>query len=178
MVQAWSQLAAASTATDSADDPEGDFGSLDRLDVALSRLRRLWDQPGVRAWLTSRLDLDSMEASAFRTLRAIDQLGAVGASVNGVAKVLRIDASTASRFLDRAGIAGLVQRAPSPNDRRRSSFTLTDLGIEQLRQLRETRVTMLGELTTGWPTADLDGLVALLTRLDDAVQELSVDDDG
>lgn len=145
--------------------------------MALSRLRRLWDQPGVRAWFHGRLEPDGVEASVFRTLRAIDQLGP-GASVNGVAETLRIDASTASRFLDRACMAEYVQRSPSPTDRRRSSFTLTELGLDQLRQLRETRVAMLGELTVGWPASDIDDLVRLLTRLDDAVIELGADDGG
>lgn len=152
--------------------PSDGLDPLERLDVALSRLRRLWDQPGVRTWFSGRIDLDAVEASVFRTLRAVDQLEPDGASVNGVAELLRIDASTASRFLDRASSAAFVRRAPSPDDRRRSSFTLTDLGRDQLAELREARVQLLGALTADWTTADIDILVELLTRLDGAVAGL------
>lgn len=151
---------------------------LEGLDVALSRLRRLWDQPGVRAWFAHRIDLDAVDASMFRTLRAVDQLGPEDASVNGVADLLRIDASTASRFLERTSSSGFVRRSPSPGDRRRSSFSLTQLGREQLVALREARLALLGELTAEWPPDDIDRLVELLIRLDRSVAELGALDGG
>ena len=108
----------------------------------------------------------------FRTLRAVRLLGPAGASVNGVADLLRIDASTASRFLERAVGAGLAERTTSPSDRRRSSITLTDEGREHLRRLRDVRIELLGEVTTDWDRHDVDTLADLLARLDDAVSGL------
>ena len=171
-IQAPGELTAVDPAT------PGEFGPLEQLDLALGRIRRLWDQPGIRAWFAAHIDLDQVDASIFRTLRAVNQLGPDGASVNGVAEILRIDASTASRFLDRARAAGYAERSASPDDRRRSSFALTADGREQLRQLRKRRVELLGQLTTSWTVEDIALLVALLDRLDDAVIAVGIDHDG
>jgi DNA-binding MarR family transcriptional regulator len=149
---------------------------LERLDAALGRLRRLWEQPGVRDWFRGRLDLDEVAASVYRTLRAVNQLGPDGASVNGVAELLRVDGSTASRFLDRATAAGYVQRAASARDRRRSSFTLSAEGRRRLLDLRDLRVGLLEQLTHDWSADDVDTLIVLLERFDDAVVGLGIED--
>lgn len=164
------------TATDTA--TAGELGPLEQLDMALGRIRRLWEQPGIRAWFAARIDLEQVDASIFRTLRAVNQLGPDGASVNGVAEILRIDASTASRFLDRARAGGYTERSASPDDRRRSSFALTADGREQLRQLRNRRIELLGQLTTTWTVDDIELLIALLDRLDDAVIGFGIEHDG
>jgi DNA-binding MarR family transcriptional regulator len=153
------------------------LSSLELLDAALGRIRRLWDQPGVRNWFRSRLDLETVDASVYRTLRAVNQLGPEGASVNGVADLLRIDGSTASRFLERACAAGYVDRGSSRRDRRRSSFSLTAEGRQRLLSLRELRIGLLGELTMGWSQREIDELIDLLDRLDGAAVLLGLDDD-
>lgn len=145
------------------------LGELEHLDMALGRLRRVWDQPAIRAWVADGLDLDELDASIFRTLRAVRQLGPDGASVNGVADLLRIDASTASRFLDRARAAGYAERSSSPTDRRKSLFTLTADGRKQLLRVRTRRLELLGQLTESWSVDDIEQLIELLARLDDAV---------
>src|SRR5215211_112491 len=101
---------------------------LEDLDAALGRLRRLYDQPAVRAWFQQRLDLDDVDAVMYRTLRAVDQVAGSDPSINGVAAVLRIDASTASRFVERAVGDGLVTKAIDSTDRRRTALTLAPAG--------------------------------------------------
>lgn len=142
---------------------------LEGLDVALGRLRRLWDQPGVRAWFRERLDIPEQDAVLYKTLRGVSQIGPNGASVNDVADVLRVDPSTASRFVERAVSAGFLSRSASTIDRRRSSLSLTEAGRERLRLLRESRLEMWEELTADWTVDDVDTLTRLLVRLDDAV---------
>lgn len=152
-------------------DHAASAGPLEQLDIALGRVRRMWEQPGIREWIAARIDLDEVDASIFRTLRAANQLGPEGASVNGIATLLRIDASTASRFLDRTRAKGFVERSASPSDRRRWSFTLTAEGRERLLLLRNRRMELLDQLTTNWSVDDIESLIALLGRFDDAVIE-------
>lgn len=158
-------------------EADNSIGRLERLDIALGRIRRLWEQPSVRAWIAAHIDVDEVDASVFRTLRAVHGLGPDGASVNGVAQLLRVDASTASRFLDRAQTARYVRRSASPADRRRSSFSLTDQGREQLDRLREQRMELLSTITSEWADDDVAFLVVLLERFDDSVEDrLRLDD--
>ena len=146
---------------------------LQELDAALGRLRRLYDQPVVRAWFQQRLDLDDVDAVMYRTLRAVDQVATSDPSVNGVAAVLRVDASTASRFVERAVSAGLVVKSVDPADRRRTSLTLAPPGHTRLTELRQLRVDFLAELTHDWEAADVAHLIALLDRLDAAAARLA-----
>jgi DNA-binding MarR family transcriptional regulator len=145
---------------------------LERLDAGLGRVRRLWDQPAVRQWFQSRLDLDLVDASMYRTLRAVHHVGGGDQSVNGVAAALRVDASTASRFVERAVAAGLVARSTAVADRRRSALELTQAGRERLLALRDVRVAFLSDLTARWAPADVEALIDLLDRLDASVSAL------
>jgi DNA-binding MarR family transcriptional regulator len=154
-----------------------DRAQLERLDVALGAIRRLWEQPQVKGWFQSRLDLDAVDAPMYRTLRAVRQCESGDCSVNGVAAALRVDGSTASRFVDRAVAAGMVHRSTAAEDRRRSSLELTPQGRARLVQLREVRVQFLASLTRDWPSGDVEVLTALLRRLDVAVEGLGGDDD-
>jgi len=148
---------------------------LEELDLALGRLRRLWDQPGVRTWFRDRLDIPELDAALYRTLRSVRQFGPEGASVNDVAEMLRIDPSTASRFVERAVASGFLSRAASATDRRRSKLLLTQVGTERLMLLREARLEMWESLTDTWSAADVDTLTALLARLDDAVIDFGLE---
>ncbi|HWM18585.1 MAG TPA: MarR family winged helix-turn-helix transcriptional regulator [Ilumatobacteraceae bacterium] len=160
-------------------DPlDSDQGDLERLDAALGRIRRLWDRPEVKQWFQARLDLESVDASVYRTLRAVRQVAGSDPSVNGVAGVLRVDASTASRFVERAVTAGFVSRSVAPDDRRRSSLELTAAGNERLLVLRDVRVRFLADLTAAWPDDDVVALTGLLDRLDASVGRLDDVDDG
>jgi DNA-binding MarR family transcriptional regulator len=146
--------------------------SLEELDAALGRLRRLYDQPVVRAWFQQRLDLDDVDAVTYRTLRAVDQVAGSDPSINGVAAVLRVDASTASRFVERAVADGLVTKAVDPADRRRTALTLAPAGRTRLTRLRRLRVEFLGELTEGWTDSEIADLTRLLDRFDGATDRL------
>jgi DNA-binding MarR family transcriptional regulator len=150
---------------------------LEQLDGALGRIRRLWDQPSVRAWYRARLDLEIVDATTYRTLRAIRLAADSEPSVNGVAEIMRVDASTASRFVERAVTAGYARRSPSPDDRRRSTLQLTELGLGRLLEVRDLRVRLLDRLTDGWSPAAVDALTSALVRLDEAVGTITTDDD-
>lgn len=145
---------------------------LERLDTAIGLLRRMWDEPNVRRWFVDRLDLGQVDAASYRTLRALRQAGTDGASVNDVAIALRVDASTASRFVNRVVDAGDATRTATAGDRRRSTLHLTASGLGKLRRLQQVRIAFLGRLTEDWPVEDVVELAALLQRLDDAVERL------
>lgn len=105
---------------------------------------------------------------------AVHEPGLDGAAVNDEAERLRVDASTASRFLDRSAGGDDARRAASERDRRRSSYPLTEYGRGRLLVLREMRVGLIERLTDGWSRKDVEQLISLLSLPDDAVIELGI----
>lgn len=148
---------------------------LERLDAALTRLRRLWQRPAVRAWYRNHLDLEQVDATSYRTLRAIERASDDEVCVGDVAALLELDASTASRLVDAAVAAGYVRRTDSTVDRRRTCLLLTSEGAQRLEQLRAVRLALLHELIAAWEPTDVSALADLLDQLDRAVDSLEID---
>jgi DNA-binding MarR family transcriptional regulator len=55
--------------------------------------------------------------------------------VNELAREVVLSPTAMSRFVDRVEKAGHVQRAPDPEDRRALQVTLTDAGVDLLREM-------------------------------------------
>jgi DNA-binding MarR family transcriptional regulator len=113
----------------------------------------------------------SIDPGVVRTLRAVrdcdDEAG-----VGDVATWLGVDASTASRLVDRAVALGYLDRGVSSGDRRRTALTVTAAGADILERAVEVREALLGELTAGWSDDDVRTLADLLERLARRVSEL------
>ena len=138
------------------------------LDEALVRLRRLWTAS--RAHVIDELG-QRVEMSSVLVVEACAQGEAGGAevAVADVAAFLDVEASTASRLVDRAARAGLVCRAPSKVDARRTALTLTESGRALRARATDSRLGWLGTVVQGWPEDDVRTLAAVLTRFADAV---------
>ena len=148
---------------------------LQHLDLALSRLRRLWDSPVLRRRLFDQLGL-RIEQSLVRTLRAIERTEADAPGVSDVAELLVVDDSTASRLVDQAVAAGLAERTTAAHDRRRCVLRLTPDGTELLERAMHARTSLLRELTAGWPPGDVATLATLLDRLAASVTEAELNE--
>lgn len=145
---------------------------LARLDVAVGRLRRLWESPHLK-----RRFLDGMgvqiETAVIRVLRAVGEGGAdADTGVGEVAAGLAVEASTASRLVDQAVAHGYLNRDASPKDRRRTVLSLTPSGKQILARATQVREALLLELTDDWSDADVESLASLLERLARRVAEL------
>lgn len=138
------------------------------LDDALVRLRRLWtasrahvvDDLGRRVEMSSVLVL---EACA----RASADTGEV--TVGDVAAFLDVEASTASRLVERAAAAGLVRRTTSAVDARRIALGPTDAGRALRARATTARLGWLGGVVADWPREDVHALGSALTRFADTV---------
>ena len=154
--------------------PPSRRASLADLDHALLLARKLWRLPGVRKFLGERLD-HSIEFDHFRALNALDRAGG-GLSVGELARVLNVDSSTASRLVDRMESRGYIYRAEDAGDRRRSTVNLSASGWTALATLQSVRIEALNDITRDWRAADIAGLAALLTRLNEAARRLSTEE--
>jgi DNA-binding MarR family transcriptional regulator len=88
-----------------------------------------------------------------------------GIGVRGLASLERMSAASMSGYVERLERAGLVQRTPDPNDRRRHGLSLTEEGDRVLRSVKSRR--------TAWLAARLEQLEPEeLAALDAAVEPL------
>lgn len=137
---------------------------LDALDEGLVGVRRLMQRPGYQRRFLAALG-EPVELGTLRAVRAVGRLADDVPGVGDVAELLMVDASTASRLLDRAVSEGYVDRRSAPHDRRRTQLALTDAGAALLAKADAARRELLSEVTAGWDPADLDALASLLDRL-------------
>lgn len=153
-----------------------DDRSLTRTDAALLRLRRFWDVPRTRpAWTGSPDEhVEHVELSTVLVVEAVGRgarggTGAGDVTIGTVAAAVGVEASTASRLVERAIAAGTVQRRPSTADARRAALTLTPAGEELRARSRQFRVRRLADLVQDWPEKDRDTFATLLERFADEV---------
>jgi DNA-binding MarR family transcriptional regulator len=133
------------------------------LDDALLRLRRLWSPSRQRL-----VDDDgiAVEMSSLLVVEACARGAAAGreVSVADVASLADVAPSTASRLVDRAVGAGLVERGRSRVDPRRTALSLTERGATLQARAYTARTTWLAAQLHDWPTLDVDHLAELLAR--------------
>jgi DNA-binding MarR family transcriptional regulator len=131
-------------------------GSLQEIDDALVRMRRLWSAAPRGPDMSSVLVVEACAREA------------APATVGDVARFAGVEHSTASRLVERAVRAGYVERAA---DGRRAALHLTAQG----RDLRERAVAFRTAWLTGmlgdWPEADVATLARLLGRFAGRIDE-------
>lgn len=145
--------------------------ALDALDDALIAVRRALTRPGYVRRFMAALG-EQVELGTYRTVRAVSRLDGPHRSVGCVADLLAIDASTASRLVDRAVAAGYVAREPAPEDRRRMRLELTPRGESLLVRATAARRELLGDVTADWSTEELVEIGGALQRLRKSMDEL------
>lgn len=142
-----------------------------QLDDALNAVRRFWSLPALSRAQLDRAGAGSHRMGIYRVLRVLAPLGDAKVSISDVAAMLRVEVSTASRMVDQATEQELVERGVDPNDRRRTTVSLSAAGRELDRRLQGAREAILDELTADWNGDDLARLATLLSRLVGEVDE-------
>lgn len=101
---------------------------------------------------------------------ALDLLVQHGTSrMRDLADALRVDASTATRTVNRLVRAGLVERVPDPDDARGVRVRISDRGEELQASLAERRLHLLEQVLAGFAPDELAQLANLLERLVEGV---------
>ncbi|MFO7777495.1 MAG: MarR family winged helix-turn-helix transcriptional regulator [Nitriliruptoraceae bacterium] len=150
------------TATPAATARVHDAG-LDHLDELLVELRRVMLRPGYRRALLGDL-AGTVGLATVRLLRSV-QRAPEPPSIGEVAEVLAIDPSTASRLVERAAAAELLERRACADDRRRARLHLRPAGVELLATVTARRRDLLTAAVEGWDQEELATLQRLVERL-------------
>jgi DNA-binding MarR family transcriptional regulator len=111
---------------------------------------------------------NSMDRAAFLLLNRLGWTGPVG--VKALAQAMGIDSSTVTRQVAPLVDGGLVERVPNPDDGRAVLLELSDLGRARLEEVRLSRQELMRMLMDGWPEADQQAFVTLLTRFNRSIE--------
>lgn len=114
-------------------------------------------------------DLDNITVPQFRTLVVLDSHD--GMSLNALAKVLRVNASSAMRMVDRLLAAGLVTREENPNNRREVVLDLTPQGVATVRKVTARRQRDINRIVERMSERQRRGLLAALRAFAEAAEE-------
>jgi DNA-binding MarR family transcriptional regulator len=137
-----------------------DVGSAEmRIGVAWRELRRGASMIAVR----ERLLGDLLDPAQVDTLDLVVE--SEGRRMSELAEALRVDASTATRAVDRLVDAGIVERVAAPGDGRGVVVVVSPAGRALHDELSARRRTMLLEVLDDFSQADRARLAELLERL-------------
>lgn len=120
--------------TDTRDNPKAEFFS--HLFMTRNRIRFVLDDHFRPMGLTD---------ATWRTLFYLDQVGN-GVSQKELARVMSIEGPTLVRLLDNLEARNLIERQPSPDDRRAKSVHLTQAAMPLIETLRESAAVIREEL--------------------------------
>lgn len=99
----------------------------------------------------------------YRVLATLDEFGPASQATVGRRSGVHLSDLVAT--INELAAAGLVERAPDPEDRRRNVVTVTAAGREQLRRLDERLTGVQDELLAPLSPTERDELRRLLGRL-------------
>ncbi len=86
-----------------------------------------------------------------------------------LARELGLDPSSVSRQVSSLERHGLVAKEQDPDDLRAQQLVLTPKGEQAVATLRQARAKELARLLPAWQQTELDGLTALLERLNNDI---------
>lgn len=130
-----------------------------RVGVAWRELRRGASMTRFRELLYG----DEFEMGQVDALDLLVQLGT--SRMRDLAEALRVDASTATRTVNRLVDAGMVERVPDPEDARAVLVRLSDVGAVAHDEMSERRRVLFDQVFVGFEPDELALLADLLERL-------------
>jgi DNA-binding MarR family transcriptional regulator len=142
---------------------EGD--ALDLVETEMAVLARALERLHRRSEIYRDLD-----RASYLIARTLQTTGPV--SINSLASVLGLDATTVTRQVATMEIAQLLRRRVDPNDGRVSLISLAHTGLRKMRAVQVARKERIAKLLHDWPENDRRELGRLLARFND---ELSRD---
>jgi DNA-binding MarR family transcriptional regulator len=150
---------AAATTTRRAVEPQ----ALAELETELAMLTRTLEGMSRRSTLYRELDRSSYVLA--RTLATEAPV-----SINGLADLVGLDATTVTRQIATMETEGLVRRKRDTRDRRVSLVELTPLGRRRMDSVRAARESRITELVGGWTDDDRATFGRLLGRFNEAIR--------
>jgi DNA-binding MarR family transcriptional regulator len=136
------------------------------------QLEALYGRPGFLIRRAHQIAQALFEEEASETGLTASQMGALTVVFArgpldqiGLARAMGVDRSTAGLVLKNLAQNDYINRIPDPEDRRRNLVTITELGLQALRQVQPAALAVKERLLAAFIPAEADEFVRLLTKL-------------
>jgi len=131
-----------------------------RVEAALGRLLLR----GTRMYLYDRLvnGVEGVDATTYPVLSGLARSGPTSAT--RLAAIIGLDRTATTRYASRLESAGLLRRAPDPEDARATRLELTAAGEAAVVAMRGTLTEAFDDLLAGWSGPEADQFAAALER--------------
>ncbi|WP_194905910.1 MarR family winged helix-turn-helix transcriptional regulator [Catenulispora rubra] len=133
------------------------LGDVDRVTEAVLTASRLLVAVSARSLSETE---DSLTLPQFRALVVLSTRGPL--RLTHLAEHLAVNPSTAMRMAERLNAAGMIDRAPNPENRRESILSLTDAGCRVVEQVTERRRGEIAAIVERMPVEQRDSLIEAL----------------
>lgn len=142
------------------------YESLDTLVNALLAASRVL--VGVSARSLADVE-DKITITQFRTLVVLATHD--GVNLNALAELLKVNASSAMRMVDRLLAAGLVNRRSNPDNRREIVLTVSTTGRRMVQRVSRKRRAEISRIVAAMPSTQRQRIVDALRAFSDAAGE-------
>lgn len=109
-----------------------------------------------------------LDRPAYQALWRIVEEGPVRPTT--LAGMLEVDLSVVSRQVRSLEDAGFVQRQTDPQDARAALVSATVAGRDAFERTKQQRTEVLEEVLAGWPEAERESFIVLLSRFNDQLE--------
>jgi DNA-binding MarR family transcriptional regulator len=144
----------------------GSGSDIDRITEAVLTASRLLVAVSARSLQEAE---DRLTLPQFRALIVLSTRGPL--RLTGLAERLAVSSSTALRLAERLHIAGMIDRAPNPQNHRESILSLTPLGRQCVAKVTERRRTEIAAVVARMSVPDREHLVEALEAFSAAGDE-------
>lgn len=146
--------------------------------TALSRMRLL-----IKRRIIGRMAMKKMAAeldfSHFDVIEAVKRIGAEGeVTVGAIAEAMRIDPSRSSRLVAELVQLGMLERAVSQADARRSVVVLTEMAVAHFREADAVKRRLIADIVSDWSEEEVSTFSGLFLRFVDEFETLGKAVDG
>jgi DNA-binding MarR family transcriptional regulator len=147
-----------------------DAPSLAAIGQAMTRMRLLIGRRFIGRMALKRIGtgLELSDIDAIGVIKRIDSQQEV--TVGTIAEQLRIDPSRGSRIVADLVKQGLLERAASQEDGRRSLVRVTKAGRKVLDDIEAIKQETIAEATAGWSTEDVETFGRLYARFTEGLE--------
>jgi DNA-binding MarR family transcriptional regulator len=137
---------------------------------AMTRMRLLIGRRFIGRLALKRMGT-GLELSDIDAIGVIKRIGAhENATVGAIAEQMRIDPSRGSRIVADLVRQGLLERAASQEDGRRSLVRITPTGRGVLEEIEAIKRETIIEATAGWTAEEIDSFARLYVRFTEGLE--------